>query len=181
MRYRRTFQPGGTYFLTLVTHRRAPIFGDPQAIERYRRALEKVQIQRPFTIDAQVILQDHIHTLWTLPQGDSDYATRVRLIKTYCTKSGELRHAKPERSESRASKGEQSVWQRRYWEHTIRDEVDFQAHLDYIHFNPVKHGFVTAARDWPYSTFKDWVARGVYEEWWGSADIPPLPDWAGRE
>ena len=76
---------------------------------------------------------------------------------------------------------EQGIWQRRFWEHAIRDEADFAAHLDYIHINPVKHGLVTAARDWPYSTFQDWVARGGYDKWWGSDELPPLPDWVGQE
>ena len=106
----------------------------------------------------------------------------MRLIKTAFTRSilNRRRHI-DERSDSRIAKGEQAVWQRRYWEHMIRDEGDFQAHLDYIHINPVKHGIVPAARDWPHSTFLAWVERGAYELWWGSEEMPPLPEWAGRE
>ena len=182
MRYRRLFQPGASYFFTLVTHERSPIFCDTTAIDLYRRAVRKVQAARPFTLEAEVILPDHIHVLWTLPDSDTDYPTRLRLIKTAFTRSilNRRRHI-DERSDSRIAKGEQAVWQRRYWEHMIRDESDFQAHLNYIHINPVKHGMVPAARDWPHSTFLAWVERGVYELWWGSEEMPPLPEWAGRE
>jgi putative transposase len=182
MRYRRSFQPGASYFFTLVTHARSPLFGDVVAIDLYRNAVRKVQAARPFTLAAEVILPDHIHMLWTLPDGDADYPTRIRLIKRAFTRSylNHRRHI-DERSGSRIAKGEQAVWQRRYWEHTIRDERNFQAHLDYIHLNPVKHGLATAARDWPHSTFLVWVDRGVYEPWWGSDEMSPLPEWAGME
>jgi putative transposase len=181
MQYRRLFESGCSCFLTLVTYRRSPIFSDPNAIHQYRLATQKVQAKRPFTVEAEVILPDHVHTLWSLPSGDVDYPTRVRLMKTYFSRN--LGNSRPnsESSASRISKGEVAVWQRRYWEHTIRHEKDFETHVDYIHFNPVKHGLVSAARDWPHSTFLEWVARGVYEEWWGSQNMPPLPDWAGRE
>jgi putative transposase len=182
MRYRRIFVPGASYFLTLVTHERSPIFADATTVDLYRRAVHKVQTARPFTPEAEVILPDHVHLLCTLPDGDADYPTRVRLIKTAFTRML-LRHRQTlgEQSGSRAAKGEQAVWQRRYWEHTIRDESDFQAHLDYIHINPVKHGLVAAARNWPYSTFSEWVERGVYDPWWGANEMPPLPKWVGRE
>jgi putative transposase len=152
------------------------------AIDLYRRAVRKVQAARPFTLDAEIILPDHIHFICTLPEGDTNYPTRVRLLKTAFTRSilGYL-HRPGGRSDSRIAKGEQFVWQRRYWEHMIRDERDFQTHLDYIHINPVKHGLVTAARDWPHSTFLAWVQRGAYEPWWGSDAMPPLPESAGRE
>jgi putative transposase len=140
-----------------------------------------VQAARPFTLEAEVILPDHVHLLCSLPEGDADYPTRLRLIKTSFTRSLLAGRGGTERTRGRLAKGEQAVWQRRYWEHTIRDERDFQAHLDYIHINPVKHGLVAAARDWPYSTFLAWVERGVYDPWWGSDEMPPLPEWAGRE
>ena len=138
-----------------------------------------MQAARPFTVEAEVILPDHIHLLCSLPEGDADYPTRLRLIKTAFTRSFLAGGA--ERPRSRIARGEQAVWQRRYWEHTIRDERDFQAHLDYIHINPVKHGLVAAARDWPHSTFLMWVERGAYDPWWGAGVMPPLPEWAGRE
>ncbi len=179
MRYRRVFISGASYFFTFVTHRRAAFFSDPVEIERYRHAVKKVQGERPFTLEAEVILPDHIHTLWTLPEGDADYPTRVRLIKAAFTRATVRQEIT--RSESRSAKREQTVWQRRYWEHTIRDERDFQAHLDYIHINPVKHGLVAAAREWPHSTFHEWVERGVYDAWWGSGDMPTLPEGVGHE
>ena len=182
MRYRRVFIPGASYFFTLVTHDRLPFFSDPAAIDLYRNAVRKVQARWPFTLEAEVILPDHIHLLCTLPGGDADYPTRVRLIKRAFTQSflGQ-RHRFAERSSSRIAKAEQPVWQRRYWEHTIRDERDFQVHLDYIHINPVKHGLAAAPRDWPHSTFRAWVERGAYELWWGSDEMPPLPEWVGQE
>ena len=161
MRYRRVFLPGASYFFTLIVHQRAPLFSDPLAVDLLTRAVRKVQTERPFMLEAQVVLPDHLHVLWTLPEGDTDYPTRVRLIKAAFTRLILRTHPLAERSPSRVAKGEQAVWQRRYWEHTIRNERDFQAHLDYIHINPVKHGLVSAARDWPHSTFRDWVARGA--------------------
>jgi putative transposase len=181
MRYRRVFVPGATYFFTLVTHERAPLFSDAAAINLYQRAVRKVQAARPFTLDAEVILPDHIHLLLTLPDGDADYPTRLRLIKTAFTRAMLSGQASAALSVSRAVKGERAFWQRRYWEHTIRDERDFRAHLDYIHINPVKHGLVSAATDWPHSTFLTWVERGAYEPWWGADEMPPLLEWAGRE
>ena len=182
MRYRRVFIPGASYFFTLVAHERAPIFSDPDAVDLYRRAVYKVQRAWPFTLDAEVILPDHVHLLCTLPEDDTDYPTRVRLIKAAFMRSFLSRRQQPgDQSRSRAARGEQAVWQRRYWEHTIRNERDFQAHLDYIHINPVKHRLVAAARDWPHSTFLAWVERGVYDLSWGSDEMPPLPEWAGHE
>ena len=159
-----------------------PIFRDAAAVDLYRRAVRKVQAARPFSLEAEAILPDHIHLLLTLPEDDADFPTRVRLIKTAVTRSI-LRHRQSheDRSDSRIAKREQAIWQRRYWEHTIRDERDFQVHLDYIHINPVKHGLVAAPRDWPYSTFLAWVERGTYEPWWGWDEMPPLPDWVGGE
>ena len=183
MRYRRVFTPGASYFFTLVTHQRSPIFSDPGAIDLSRKAVCKVQAGRPFELAAEVILPDHIHLLCSLPEGDADYPTRLRLIKSAFTRFLLLNGlpSMAERSGSRAKKGEQAVWQRRYWEHAIRDQQDFQAHLDYIHINPVKHGLVAVARDWPHSTFHRWVELGAYEPSWGSDQMPSLPVWAGRE
>jgi REP element-mobilizing transposase RayT len=110
---------------------------EAHAVELFRQVMKKVRAERPFRLEAQVILPDHLHTLWTLPEGDADYPTRLRLIKSGFTRSI-LAHLPPMlRPSSRINKGEQAVWQRRYWEHAIRDERDFHAHLDYIHINPV--------------------------------------------
>jgi putative transposase len=181
VRYRRVNAAGATFFFTLVTELRRPLFQEPDAVGLFLGAVEKVRSRHPFEIDAYVVLPDHLHVLWTLPEGDANFSTRWRLIKEAFTRVYIKTHELPHRSESRRSKGEQAVWQRRFWEHAIRNEADFNAHLDYIHINPVKHGLVTAARDWPHSTFLDWVARGGYDEWWGSDGMPPLPDWVGQE
>ena len=114
-------------------------------------------------IDAIVILPDHLHAIWTLPQGDSDFATRWRLIKSTFSRS---LPAGERISESRAAKGERGIWQRRYWEHTLRDEGDRARHADYIHFNPVKHGHSTRVSDWPHSSFHRMVKLGIYSADW---------------
>ena len=181
MLYRRIFIPGASYFFTLITHQRARLFSDATNVDRWRRAVEKVRRTRPFVVEAEVVMFDHLHMIWTLPQADADYVTRIRLIKTAFTKDLALGNIRMTASESRATKGERDVWQRRYWEHAIRDERDFQAHLDYIHINPVKHGMVKSPGDWPHSTFRIWLERGVYDPHWGTDNMPSLPDWAGRE
>lgn len=181
MRYRRASVPGASYFFTLITYRRRPLFSDQSNVERWHRAVAKVQGTRPFVVEAEVVLPDHLHLIWTLPEDDADYATRIRLIKAAFTKMAFSCVEDGTSNESRASKGEREVWQRRYWEHVIRDERDFQAHLDYIHANPVQHGLVARPSDWPYSTFGIWLERGAYEPWWGADEMPPLPDWVGRE
>ena len=181
MLYRRATVPGASYFFTLVTHQRAPIFANPANASRWYDAVSKVRRKRPFTIEAEVIMPDHLHMIWTLPDDDADYATRIRLIKTAFTKNAAIHPPRPAGNASRVGKGEREVWQRRYWEHVIRNEEDFQAHVDYIHINPVKHGLAARPGDWPYSTFRNWLDRECYDPWWGSDDMPPLPDWAGRE
>ncbi len=181
MRYRRATVPGASYFFTLITFQRQRLFSDQSNVERWHRSVAKVQRTRPFVVEAEVVMPDHLHMIWTLPEGDADYSTRIRLIKTAFTKD-QLQHIRNDTTnESRAHKGERDVWQRRYWEHVIRDERDFQAHLDYIHANPVQHGLVARPGDWPHSTFGMWLERGAYESWWGTDEMPSLPDWAGRE
>jgi putative transposase len=120
-----------------------------------------------FTIDAWVVLPDHLHCVWTLPSGDDDFSTRWRLIKTIFARSFA---ADERRSDARRRHQERGIWQRRFWEHSIRDDSDFAAHVDYVHFNPVKHGYVAQVADWPYSTFKACVRRGFYPvDWLGPA------------
>jgi len=181
MRYRRAAIPGATYFFTVVTEQRCPIFQVPSAVSAFDEAVAAVCAHHNFTIDAQVILPDHLHPMWTLPYDDADFSTRWRLIKGRFTRSYLRTFGAPPRSASRLAKQEQGIWQRRFWEHLVRDERDFGAHLDYIHYNPVRHGLVGAPRDWPHSTFMEWVARGAYEADWGAGEMPTLPDWAGAE
>ena len=122
-----------------------------------------VRRSHPFTIDAWVVLPEHLHCVWTLPAADTDFSTRWRLIKTIFTRS---LPAGERRSEARLRGKERGIWQRRFWEHAIRDDEDFAAHVDYVHFNPVKHGYVRAAAEWPHSTFKSCVRHGLYPQGW---------------
>src|SRR5271154_4494551 len=148
--YRRNRVPGGTYFFTVnLLNRRANLL--VKEIDRLRNAVRQVRTRSPFHVDAWVVLPDHIHCLWTLPHGDADFPGRWRAIKTAFSKSLPSDEA---RSAVMIKRGERGIWQRRYWEHTIRDDRDYAAHMDYIHFNPVKHGLVAEARSWEYSSFR---------------------------
>ena len=178
MRYRRVVIKGASYFFTVVTFQRQRLFADPRSVELLTEAIAIIRERHPFEIEAQVVLPDHLHAVWTLPEGDDNYAARWRLIKEAFTRGYCKRYELPERTEVARARGEQPVWQRRFWEHMIRDEQDFAVHLDYIHLNPVRHGLAVAPRDWPYSTFAKWVERGVYEPTWGSNEMPQLPEWA---
>ena len=152
MQYRRAIVPGGTFFFTLVTDRRRPILASDEAVDALRNAFRSVRQSRPFEIDAIVVMPDHLHCIWTLPPDDADFSTRWRLIKTSFSKHcpDTLRRTP---YEARLTKGEQAIWQHRYWEHQIRDETDFARHVDYIHYNPIKHGLSRSPLDWPYSSF----------------------------
>jgi len=178
MRYRRAKVTGGTFFFTLVTEHRRPLFREAPAVALFLQAVEKIGTRHPFELDAYVVLPDHLHAIWTLPDGDFNFSTRWRLIKEGFTRAYIKEYGAPFQSESRRAKGEQGIWQRRFWEHAIRDENDFAKHLDYIHINPVHHGLATSARDWPHSSFLAWVQKGAYEPLWGSDVLPGLPDWA---
>lgn len=179
--YRRARTSGGAYFFTVVTYHRQPILCRDESIETMKDVVKNVMTSHPFDVDAWVTLPDHIHCLWTLPEGDSDYSTRWALIKKEFTKrtrgSLELR-ANP--TLSRIRHREAAVWQRRFWEHQIRDETDHAAHMDYIHFNPVKHGLVESPIDWPHSTFQVCIEQGRYEKDWGCGDIE-MGDNVGHE
>ena len=163
MRYRRANIEGGTYFFTVNLAQRDRALLVEQA-EILQTAIRETKARHPFHIDAFVILPDHLHTIWTLPAEDRDYPTRWMLIKAGFSRRIS---ASERRSKSRINKGERGIWQRRYWEHLIRDEEDYTKHVDYIHYNPVKHGHVTRAQDWPHSTFHRFVAQGVYPPDWG--------------
>jgi putative transposase len=158
--YRRNYAEGGCFFFTLVTWQRTPFFADERHVALLRAAFRAVMQSHPFEIDAVVILPDHLHLLLWLPEGDRDYSTRLRLIKTFVA-----RRVDAPMNERR----EKQVWQRRFWEHTIRDEEDWRRHVDYVHYNPVKHGYVSAPGDWPHSSFARAVARGWYTPEWGRA------------
>jgi len=157
--YRRLYQPGGCYFFTIVTHQRANILFLPDNLTRLKSAFDKVKGKYPLTMEAFVILPDHVHCIWSMPSGDSDFSVRWRLIKSYF--SAGLNHPVNRR-------GEKEIWQRRFWEHLLRDEEDWRRHMDYIHYNPVKHGYVQNPWDWPHSSFRQAVGEGLYSPGWGA-------------
>lgn len=163
--FRRAWCPGGTYFFTVNLLRRSDNDLLVRHVDLLRDAIRTVRQAHPFTIHAWVVLPEHMHCVIELPIGDTDFAVRWRLIKIRFSKSLPDREW---RSAVRLRRGERGIWQRRYWEHLIRDDEDFAAHMDYVHINPVKHGLVKRVVDWPYSTFHRLVEQGVY----------PL-DWAG--
>lgn len=171
--YRRA-RCGSTYFFTLVTYKRQPILCLPESIKVLKDTVRKVQQARPFDINAWVLLPDHLHCVWELPEGDSNYSVRWALIKKTFTKGIQGLIETPLPSNSRLKHREATVWQRRFWEHRIRDEADMRRHSDYIHYNPVKHGLVDSPKDWEHSTFHRYVEAGIYPEDWGGgvSDIP---------
>ncbi|WP_044500940.1 transposase [Nostoc sp. PCC 7107] len=180
MEYRRVKVEGGTFFFTVVTHNRREFLCELENIILLRQAFKKVIAQYPLIVDAIAILPNHIHCLWSLPPGDSDFSNRWRLIKNYFSHRCDVKyHGKI--SASRHNKGELAVWQRRFWEHQIKDEVDFIRHCDYIHYNPVKHGYVKAPKDWQYSSFMLYVQRGIYHIDWGAEEDIEFPQDIGNE
>ena len=168
MRYRRAKTKGGTYFFTVVTHNRSPILSIPANISLLKNAFRCVMTRHPFAIDAIVVLPDHLHCIWTLPPGDEAFSTRWHLIKSDFSRQCDSSCNAPV-SASRRSNKERSVWQRRFWEHQIRDEDDFKRHVEYIHHNPVKHGLVGSPKEWAYSSFHRYVRSGLYDKEWGAA------------
>jgi putative transposase len=159
VRYRRNRTPGAAYFFTVTLRDR----GSVALIDRiavFGTALRECRNRHPFSLTAIVVLPDHVHCIWTLPEGDSDYSIRWRLVKSLFTRATGLGNVK-------TAKGERGLWQRRFWEHTIRDDLDLERHVEYIHFNPVKHGYVRNVRDWPHSSFHRYVREQL---------LPP--DWA---
>ena len=169
--YRRSQTEGGTYFFTVNTLQRQPFLVAADVREALREAIKEIRVSFPFAIDAWVLLPDHLHCLWTLPPGDADFATRWRIIKTRVTQGCGKRLMRDEYLTARRKhKLQGSLWQNRYWEHQIRDEGDFDRHADYIHWNPVKHGYVKVVANWQYSSFHQYVKEGVYPCDWASGE-----------
>jgi putative transposase len=159
--YRRNFVAGGTFFFTVtLVDRRSSLLVDH--IASLRAAFRATRKERPFSIDAVVILPEHLHIMFTLPSGDSDFSGRWRRIKSLFTRQVVACGISIKRND----KGEYTLWQRRFWEHTIRDEADFARHADYIHYNPVKHGLVPQVIQWPYSSFHSYVCQGILPRDW---------------
>ncbi len=174
--YRR-WRGGPCYFFTVVTHERRPILITDRGRSALQKAIQTVRRDRPFSMTAIVLLPDHLHAVWQLPMGDTDYSTRWRRIKSLFTQgwmtaggtAGTL-------SASRMIRQEQGVWQRRFFEHTCRDEDDLQRCIDYVHVNPVKHQLVNRVVDWPWSSFHRFVKLGYYPPAWGAST-----EWFGDE
>ncbi|MDR0771045.1 MAG: transposase [Burkholderiales bacterium] len=164
MEYRRAWQVGGTYFFTVnLAERKRTLLIDH--IEELRDTVREVKQAHPFDIRAWVVLPDHLHAIWTLPDDDADFAIRWRLIKAGFSRG----IPQGERiSDARRRKGERGLWQRRYWEHLIVDEDDLQRHMDYVHINPVKHGYVLRASGWPYSSIHRCIRQGWLSEDWAT-------------
>lgn len=174
--FRRAYVPGGTFFFTVVTYRRRPIFLQTRPRGILRGAITSVRAKRPFDLLALVLLPDHLHCLWALPPDDQDFSTRWRRIKEGFTRRY-LAAGGPEAAvtSGQARKGLRGVWQQRFWEHTIRNERDFQRHMDYIHYNPVKHGHTVCPHAWAWSTFANWVKAGAYAaDWCCQCDARPV-------
>ena len=175
MEYRRFFQPGGTFFFTVVTYKRLPWFREDRACVLFRSVLAEVKAERSFTVDAAVVLHDHLHMIWTLPTGDADFSGRWSKIKSLFSRRWRRAMGGPEAAFTRGMERDRrrGVWQPRFFEHTIRDEEDYIAHVEYIHYNPVRHGYVCCPKDWPRSSFHRFVRRGAYPVDWCCGDEPP--------
>ena len=180
--YRRARIAGGTYFFTVVTDGRREILTLARCREALRTAIAETRKLHPFVAEAWVLLPDHLHCIWTLPVGDEDYSKRWGLIKAGFSKRvrGSFCQQNDSSNVSKKKHREASFWQRRFWEHAVRDDEDFRRHVNYIHYNPVKHGLVKRARDWPYSTFRRFVEDGVYPEDWGGGEAANLADGFGE-
>ena len=159
--YRRLYREGGWYFFTVVTYNREKILTQPANIMRLRHAFHLVKVKYPYHINGIVILPYHIHCIWRLPMEDDNFSLRWKLIKRFFSIG---------LNTPLTGRAEKKVWQRRFWEHLLRNEKDWQVHMDYIHYNPVKHGYVKSPKDWQYGSFHSAVKRGLYDEDWGSSE-----------
>ena len=169
--YRRAWHPGGTYFFTVNLLERRDNNLLTRHINTLRDVVHSVRSRHPFIIHGWVVLPEHLHCVIELPENDQDFSTRWRLIKSDFSKT----LPKDERrSKVRVKRGERGIWQRRFWEHLIRDEADFHAHMDYVHFNPVKHGHVKCVNEWPHSTFHHLVEQEIYPFDWAGGDDSSL-------
>jgi putative transposase len=172
--FRRVYVAGGTWFFTVNLLQRTNNSLLIQEIELLRKVVKKIRQRYPFYINAWVVLPEHMHAIWTLPEGDSNFSLRWRLIKsgfsTGLPKTESL-------SQVREDAGERGIWQRNYWEHLIKNEFDYQRHFDYVHVNPLKHGLVKRVIDWPYSTFHRYVNHGIYpDNWCGDSNVEIMGD-----
>jgi len=165
--YRRMYEPGGLFFFTIVTHHRRKLFLNEKARSYLHYSIRQVQMKYPFEIIAVVLLPEHLHCIWKLPDGDENFSTRWACIKKEFSKiwiaSGGNETAI---SEARRKHRESGIWQRRFWEHRIKNEEDFINHINYIHYNPVKHGLVWCPHQWKHSSFHRWAKAEYYKSNW---------------
>ncbi len=152
--YVRANAKGGPYFFTVVSYRRK-ILCDIDIRNALRKGIRETQKIHPFVIDAWVLLPDHLHRIWNLPENDADFSTRWAMIKRIVSKECGSQYQQSEvMPESKMRRHESIIWQRRFWEHQIRDQSDYEMHMNYIHYNPVKHGYIGRVIDWPHFTGK---------------------------
>ncbi|MHC2250623.1 putative transposase [Bradyrhizobium embrapense] len=174
--YRRNFLPGGTFFFTVTLEdRSSSLLVDN--IELLRTAFRAARGKKPFTVDAIVILPEHLHAVMTLPSGDADFSDRWRQIKSYFTR-GLVAAGAPLSANHR---GEYALWQRRFWEHTVRNERDFERCVDYIHYNPAKHRLASSPADWPHSSLHRYIRQGVLPSDWGGNGATDNDDFGERK
>jgi putative transposase len=184
--YCRWFVAGGCFFFTVVVHQRRRLFDDPRAVALLGNIMRECNGRWPYTVNAMVLLPDHLHVIWTLPASDAEYSKRLGWIKKEFTKRWEIGRAMPDElrakrqaqpdlriSAARQRERRHGIWQPRFWEHTLDSDDDFERHFDYIHWNPVKHGYVQYPHEWEHSTFHRYVDRGVYDRRWGCFTAPP--------
>ncbi len=179
--YRRAKTKSGAYFFTVVTYRRQKFLCDEPVRNALRDSIRETRAIYPFTIDGWVLLPDHLHCMWTLPPDDNDFGKRWAMLKRFVTKRcGPTLQRDAWMNTCKRRRHESTLWQRRFWEHLIRDETDYIRHMDYLHHNPVKHGLVQQVKDWPFSTFHRHVRNGVYPESWGGVNDTPGKDAFGE-
>lgn len=173
--YRRARIPGGTYFFTVVTYNRLPILTKETSRTILHNAWIDTCQRFPFETIAICLLPDHLHCIWKLPENDANYSIRWKEIKRLFTKN-HLQEIGPgeKRNLSRQNRGEAAIWQRRFWEHTLIDEIDLETHIDYIHYNPIKHGYVEKTSAWPWSSFARFVEKGIYDPEWVGSEVDRL-------
>jgi len=173
--YRRDQTPGATWFFTVVAFKRRPIFCHERFRNSLQRSVLKTREDHPFEINAWVLLPDHLHCVWTLPHNDTNFSIRWKLIKQYVSRDCQSYYRlQAGLSVAKKKRRESSLWQRRFWEHRIRSERDFTNHLDYLHFNPVKHGHCHNPADWPFSSIHRYQAKGIYPKDWAATESPNL-------
>jgi len=182
--YKRT-RFGSTYFFTVVTYQRRKFLCLEPCREILREVIKQTQASWPFTIEAVVLLPEHIHCIWKLPENDTNYSMRWGWIKKEFTKRArdvvEKMVGAAHPTASRVRRGEGNIWQRRFWEHQIKNQKDYNTHVDYIHYNPVKHGLAKAPKDWKYSSFNRYVKDGVYDREWGAGCAVTFDENIGNE